>query len=87
MKTELISKLEELLTKEAGEVALEVRALQKEFQKVWSIEFENAKQQFIDEGGKVKEFVYEKQPDDTKFEALLEKYKKARRKTGFYFWL
>jgi len=81
MKTELISKLEELLTKEAGEVALEMRALQKEFQKIWSIEFENAKQQFIDEGGKVKEFVYEKQPDDHKFEALLEKYKKLKKES------
>ncbi len=51
MKTELISKLEELLSKEAGDVALEVRQLQKEYQKAWSIEFEKAKQQFVEEGG------------------------------------
>jgi len=79
MKTELIAKLEELLSKDAGEVALEVRALQKEYQKVWSMEFEHAKQQFIDEGGRVKEFVYEKQPEDVKFEELLERYKKLRK--------
>ena len=33
MKTELIAKLEELLLKDAGEVAADVRALQKEYQK------------------------------------------------------
>jgi len=62
MKTELIAKLEELLSKDAGEVALEVRALQKEYQKVWSMEFEHAKQQFIDEGGRVKEFFTKNNP-------------------------
>jgi hypothetical protein len=81
MKTELIAKLEELLSKDAGEVALEVRALQKEYQKVWSMEFEHAKQQFIDEGGRVKEFVYEKQPEDNKFEELLERYKKLKKES------
>jgi len=81
MKTELISKLEELLTKEAGEVALEVRHLQKEYQKAWSIEFEKAKQQFVDEGGKIKEFEYPKTPDDIKFEALLEKFKKLKKES------
>lgn len=81
MKTELIAKLEELLSKDAGEVALEVRALQKEYQKVWSIEFEHAKQQFIDEGGRVKEFTYEKQDEDHKFEALLDRYKKLKKES------
>ena len=56
MKTELIAKLEELLSKDAGEVAGEVRALQKEYQKLWTSEFEKAKQAFADEGGKTKEF-------------------------------
>lgn len=79
MKTELIAKLEELLQKEAGEVALEVRQLQKEYQKFWSIEFENAKQQFVDEGGKIKDFDYPKQPDDIKFEGLLEQFKKLKK--------
>ncbi|MFO0355519.1 MAG: DUF349 domain-containing protein [Sphingobacteriaceae bacterium] len=81
MKTELIAKLEELLTKEAGEVALEVRQLQKEYQKIWSIEFEKAKQQFIEDGGKLKEFEYPKQPDDNKFEALLERFKKLKKES------
>ncbi len=81
MKTELISKLEELLSKEAGDVALEVRQLQKEYQKAWSIEFEKAKQQFVEEGGRLKEFEYPKQPEDVKFESLLEKFKKLKKES------
>jgi hypothetical protein len=74
MKTELITKLEELLTKEAGDVATDVRALQKEYQKLWTLEFEKAKQQFIDDGGKANEFNHPKQPEDIHFESLVEKY-------------
>ena len=81
MKTELISKLEELLTKDAGEVATNVRALQKEYQKLWTNEFETARQAFIDEGGKSKEFEYAKQPEDLKFESLLEKHTKLKKES------
>jgi hypothetical protein len=81
MKTELISKLEELLTKDAGEVATNVRALQKEYQKLWTNEFETARQAFIEEGGKSKEFEYAKQPEDLKFESLLEKHNKLKKES------
>lgn len=79
MKLELIAKLEELLSKDAGEVAFEVRALQKEYQKQWTTDFEKAKQTFIDEGGKSKEFEYHKQPEDLKFESLIEKFNKLKK--------
>ncbi|MCW3078374.1 MAG: hypothetical protein JWO32_2983 [Bacteroidetes bacterium] len=79
MKTELISKLEELLTKEAGDVANEVRALQKEYQKLWTLEFEKAKQTFVEEGGKAKEFEYPKQPEDARFESLMDKFAKLKK--------
>ena len=79
MKTELIAKLEELLTQEAGEVAANVRALQKEYQKLWSTEFEIARQAFVDEGGKSKEFEYPKQTEDLKFESLIDKYAKMKK--------
>ena len=79
MKTELITKMEELLLKDAGEVAADVRALQKEYQKLWTSEFETAKQSFVDEGGKTKEFEYHKGPEDTQFEALVEKYNKLKK--------
>lgn len=79
MKAELITKLEELLTKDAGEVAADVRALQKEYQKLWTLEFEKAKQQFIDDGGKAKEFEYPKQAEDLHFEALTERFLKLKK--------
>lgn len=79
MKTELITKLEELLTKDAGDVATDVRTLQKEYQKLWTLEFEKAKQQFVEDGGKAKEFEYPKQPEDIHFEGLVEKYNKLKK--------
>ena len=79
MKTELITKLEELLTKDAGEVAANVRALQKEYQKLWTTEFEAARKAFVDEGGKPKEFEYAKQAEDIAFEALVEKHAKMKK--------
>lgn len=79
MKKDLITKLEELLLKDAGEVASEVRALQKEYQKLWTSEFEQARQAFIDEGGRVKEFEYAKQAEDNEFEKLIEKYNQLKK--------
>ena len=79
MKTELITKLEELLTKDAGEVAANVRALQKEYQKLWTTEFETARQAFVDDGGKSKEFEHPKQADDLKFESLVDKHTQLKK--------
>jgi hypothetical protein len=79
MKTVLISKLEELLLKDAGDVASDVRALQKEFQRIWTSEFEKAKLEFTEGGGNAKDFVYHKGPDDIQFEFLLERYNKAKK--------
>jgi hypothetical protein len=81
MKTELITRMEELLLKDAGEVAAEVRTLQKEYQKLWTSEFESAKQIFIDEGGKSKEFEYPKRPEDLRFEELTEKYNRLKKES------
>ncbi len=79
MKAEIITKLEELLNKGASEVANDVRTLQKEYQKQWTAEFEQAKQAFVDEGGKAKEFVYEKNADDQKIAELFEKHLKLKK--------
>jgi hypothetical protein len=79
MKAEIITKLEELLNKAASEVANDVRTLQKEYQKQWTTEFEQAKQAFLDEGGKAKEFVYEKNLDDQKIADLFEKHLKLKK--------
>lgn len=79
MKSELILRLEELLQKDALEVAHEVRALQKEYQKTWAAEFESARQAFISDGGSSKEFHYAKSSEDTHFDSLLEQYAKAKK--------
>ena len=79
MKQELIKKFEELLTKNAGEVASDVRTVQKEYQKEWMLQFEKAKQQFIDDGGKAKEFEFAKDKDDLFFDGLIEKYQKLKK--------
>ncbi len=79
MKSDLITKLEELLTQDAGEVATEVRTLQSEYKKLWSLEFEIAKQQFIDDGGKANQFDYTKRPEDIHFESLVDKYGKLKK--------
>ena len=81
MKTELLTRMEELLLKDAGEVASDVRALQKEFQKIWTAEFEQARQSFVDEGGNPKEFEYTKQTEDLKFEELIESYNKLKKES------
>ncbi len=81
MKAELIAKLEELLTKDAGEVANDVRAIQREYQKQWTLEFEKAKQTFIDEGGKAKEFDYPKQAEDQKFDHLIDQFGKLKKES------
>jgi hypothetical protein len=79
MKTELISRMEDLLTKDAGEVAADVRNLQKEYQKLWTAEFEAAKQAFINEGGRSRDFEYAKHPDDIRFEELVEQYNRHKK--------
>lgn len=81
MKTELIKRFEELLLKDAGEVASDVRALQKEFQKLHEIELEKAKQAFLDEGGRSGDFVFDTSPEDKQFDALMEKYTKLKKET------
>lgn len=80
MKTTIITKLEEMLQQpEASAVAHQMRTLQKEYQKLWTAEFEKAKQEFVDEGGKAKEFEYAKSADDIKIAQLFEKLEKRKK--------
>ncbi len=80
MKTTIIAKLEEMLQQpEAGAVANQVRTLQKEYEKLWTAEFEKAKQDFVDEGGKAKEFEYHKQPEDLKISELFDTFNKRKK--------
>jgi len=80
MKNVIITKLEEMLQQpEASAVAHQMRTLQKEYQKLWTAEFETAKQQFVDEGGKAKEFEYAKSPEDVKISELIDKIEKKKK--------
>jgi hypothetical protein len=80
MKQAIITKLEEMLQQpEASAVAHQMRTLQKEYQKQWTAEFEKAKQEFVDEGGKAKEFEYAKSPEDVKIAELIEKFEKRKK--------
>lgn len=80
MKQTIIAKLEEMLSSaDASAVAHQMRTLQKEYQKLWTTEFETAKQAFVDEGGKAKEFEYAKHPDDVKISNLLDKLEKKKK--------
>ena len=80
MKNVIITKLEEMLQQpEASAVAHQMRTLQKEYQKLWTAEFETAKQQFVDEGGKAKEFEYAKSSEDVKISELIDKIEKKKK--------
>ena len=80
MKTTIITKLEEMLQQpEAGAVANQMRTLQKEYEKLWTAEFEKAKQEFVEEGGKAKEFEYAKLPEDVKISQLFDKFEKKKK--------
>jgi hypothetical protein len=75
MKNGIITKLEEMIgSADISAVAHQMRALQKEYQTLWTSEFEKAKQEFVDEGGKAKEFEYAKHPDDITISKLFEKF-------------
>ncbi len=74
MKNAIITKLEEMLgTADISAVAHQMRTLQKEYQTLWTSEFETAKQEFVDGGGKAKEFEYAKHPDDVTISKLFDK--------------
>lgn len=80
MKQEIINQLEEMLSNpDASVVAHQMRTLQKEYQKMWTTEFEKAKQEFVEEGGKAKEFEYAKSAEDLKISALLDKFEKKKK--------
>ena len=80
MKQAIIEKLEGMLSNpDASVVAHQMRTLQKEYQKLWTTEFETAKQEFVDEGGKAKEFEYAKSAEDLKIASLLEKFEKRKK--------
>ncbi len=80
MKTEIITKLEELLANASiSVVAPQVKHLQRDYENAFSKEMENAKQEFIDDGGKIRDFVYSKTAEDAKIIELFDKFRKLKK--------
>ncbi|MGZ3865619.1 MAG: DUF349 domain-containing protein [Bacteroidia bacterium] len=81
MKTEIITKLEELLAQEDfAAVSSKIKDLQREYETAFEKEIEEAKQKFIDEGGRGRDFVYTRSAEDNKIVILLEKYRRMQKK-------
>ena len=76
MKSEIILKLEELLSSpDVQSVAGGVRAVQKQYEEVFQKELEKAREEFIQEGGKSRDFIYAKSQEDEKIIQLLERFR------------
>jgi hypothetical protein len=81
MKTEIITKLEALLQDEDfAAVSAQIKTLQREYETAFEKEIETAKQKFIDEGGRAREFVYTRSPEDNKIVILFEKFRRLQKK-------
>jgi hypothetical protein len=80
MKTEIISKLENLLEQEDFTTASsQIKAIQREYEDAFAKEMEQAKQAFIDEGGRARDFAYTPTPEDDKIVALFEKFRRMQK--------
>ena len=80
MKAEIITQLEGLLANaDVSAVATQVKHLQRDYEQAFSKEMEKAKQEFIDDGGKTREFVYTKTAEDTKIIDLFEQFRKLKK--------
>jgi hypothetical protein len=81
MKTEIITKLEELLAQEDfATVSAQIKTLQREYETAFEKEIEEAKQKFIDEGGRAREFAYVRSSEDNKLVILFEKFRRLQKK-------
>jgi Domain of Unknown Function (DUF349) len=80
MKSEIILKLEELLShQDVQVVAGGVRSVQKQYEEVFQKELEKARAEFIQEGGKSRDFIYAKSQEDEKIIQLLERYRSLKK--------
>ncbi|HWY37343.1 MAG TPA: DUF349 domain-containing protein, partial [Bacteroidia bacterium] len=81
MKTEIITKLENLLQQEDFATASsQIKDLQREYESAFEKEIEKARQDFINEGGKAKDFVYTRSAEDNKIVILFEKFRRMQKK-------
>lgn len=80
MKSELIEKLEGLLAEaDISAVAPRIKSIQREYEQLFQKDLDKARQEFVDEGGKARDFVYAKTPEDEKIIQLLEQFRKKKK--------
>ncbi|MDP2388437.1 MAG: DUF349 domain-containing protein [Bacteroidota bacterium] len=80
MKANIITKLEDLLTNvDISAVANKIKDIQREYETAFSKEMEKAKQEFVDEGGKARDFIYSKSVEDTKIIDLFDKFRSLKK--------
>jgi len=81
MKTEIITKLETLLQQEDFAAAsAQIKTIQREYENTFEKEIEKAKQAFVDEGGRARDFAYARTADDDKIIILFEKFRRLQKK-------
>ena len=82
MKSEIISKMEELLASaDISAVAPRIKNIQREYEQLFQKSLELARQEFIDGGGKARDFVYSKSEEDEKIIRLLEKFRLLKKES------
>ena len=80
MKQDIIAKLENLLEQEdINTVSTQIKAIQREYEEAFSKEMEKAKEDFTQDGGRARDFVYTKSKEDEKIIELFEKFRKLKK--------
>lgn len=80
MKQEIITKLENLLEHEdINTVSTQIKTIQCEYEEAFSKEIEKAKEDFSNDGGRSRDFIYTKSKEDEKIVELFDKFRKLKK--------
>lgn len=80
-KQEIITKLEALLQQEDFAAASsQIKTIQRDYEAAFEKEIEAARQTFINEGGKARDFIYTRSAEDNKLVILFEKFRRLQKK-------
>ncbi|MBS1647750.1 MAG: DUF349 domain-containing protein [Bacteroidetes bacterium] len=80
MKTEIITKLQALLQQDDISAAVpQIKNIQREYENAFEKEMETAKQTFVDEGGRARDFIYTKSKEDETIISLFEKFRQQKK--------
>ncbi|HEX7412623.1 MAG TPA: DUF349 domain-containing protein [Bacteroidia bacterium] len=83
MKQEIITKLENLLEHEdINTVSTQIKTIQREYEEAFSKEIEKAKEDFSNDGGRSRDFIYTKSKEDEKIVELFDKFRKLKKQSS-----